>query len=114
MSEAGQDPLRVALKMVKAVNQRDVVRYRATLSDTFRGESDGWLVASTGDEDGIRAVRSWAAHPDAHVVVEDAEVVGGFVLLRYRVVDGDRSAKACSVLELRGSQIVRAWRYGVA
>jgi len=105
------DPLTCALRLVRADNERDLVRYHALLHEGFRGESHGEPVSLGADEEAAATVRSWAARPDARVVVEDAELAGGFVLLRYRVVEGDRSHRAASVLEVRDGRVLRAWRF---
>ena len=105
------DPLVCALRLVRADNERDLVRYQALLAEHFRGEADGRPVALDADEEAAATVRSWAAHPDARVVIEDAELVGGFVLLRYRIVEPGSERRACSVLEVAGGRVVRAWRY---
>jgi hypothetical protein len=106
-----QDPLVCALRLVRADNERDLVRYHALLAEHFRGEADGRPVALGADEEAAATARSWAAHPEARVVVEDAELVGGFVLLRYRVVEPGAEHRAAAVLEILGGRVVRAWRY---
>jgi hypothetical protein len=109
---AGSDPLGCALRLVAADNGRDLVRYHALLADGFRGAVDGATVSRSADEDAVATARAWASHPTARVVVEDAEVVGGFVLLRYRVDEDGTERSGSSVLEIRDGRVLRSWRYG--
>src|SRR5690606_28607844 len=109
------DPLRCGLRLVDAENARDIVRYHSLLHDDFRGEVDGEVVSWSADDHAVAGVRSWAAEPEARVVVDSAEVAGGSVLLRYRVVrPGGGETPGSLVLEVHGDRIRRSWRYGAS
>jgi predicted ester cyclase len=117
-----------AISMVRRVvecdNARDADGYRALLSPDYQSFVHGQAGTSGPDEEVAAIGRWWTAMPDVHLEPLELWESKGVVTLRYTLAgtnDGEFYGQPatgkpfrvenCTLLEVKGGQVTRAWRY---
>lgn len=116
--------IEIVRRVVECDNARDAAGYRALLHEDYQSFVHGKPSTSGPDEE-VRAIeRWWSAVPDVRLEALDLYESRGVVTLRYSLEgtnDGEFYGQPatgkpfrvenCTLLEVEGGQVRRAWRY---
>jgi hypothetical protein len=116
------DALECVRRVVEAENRRDLVQYRALLSDDdFTLKINDRVIATSADEAALDVARIWDATPETRREVLEISVAVGFVFMRFLLhdaTDPDRTSVpnhgdyvGYAVFSVDQNRVKTAWEY---